>query len=62
MKFPLLLNVLYHCQTIKLAVGTMAESVHTCSKDSFRNLSDQTVIKSQVIKSNPEIKLLSNWL
>ena len=40
----LLLNVLYRGQTIKLAVGTMAETLHTLLKGVFRNLSTQNVI------------------
>ena len=28
-KVPLLLNVLYHCQKMKPAVGTMVEPLHT---------------------------------
>ena len=43
-KCPLLLNVLYHCQTIKFAVGTMEESLHTWFKDVFKNHSTQTPI------------------
>ena len=34
----LLLNVPYHRQTIKLAVGAIAESLHTWLKDICRNL------------------------
>ena len=44
MKFPLPLNVLCHCQTIKFALGTMAESLHTWFKDVFRDHSIQAAI------------------
>ena len=35
---PLPLNVLYHCQIIKLAEGAMAEPLQTLSKEVLRNL------------------------
>ena len=38
-KFPLPLSILYCCQTIKLAVAAMTESLHTSI---FRNLSNHT--------------------
>ena len=44
-KFILPLNVLYRGQTIKLAVGTMAEPLHTWLKGVFRNLSSQNSIR-----------------
>ena len=37
-KFLLALKVPYCCQTIKVAVGTMAEPLHSRSKEIFRNL------------------------
>ena len=37
MKFPLPLNVLYHYQTTKLGVETMAEPLHTWLKDVYTN-------------------------
>ena len=43
-KFLLPLNVLYRHQTIKLAVGTMAEPLRTWLKGAFRNLSTQNAI------------------
>ena len=45
-KFLLSLNVLYRGQTIKLAVGTMAEPLHTWLKGVFRNLSTQNAIRA----------------
>ena len=44
-KFLLSLNVLYRGQTIKLAVGTMADPLHTWLKGVFRNLSTQNAIR-----------------
>ena len=44
-KFLLSLNVLYRGKTIKLAVGTMAEPLHTWLKGVFRNISTQNAIR-----------------
>ena len=44
-KFLLSLNVLYCGKTIKLAVGTMAEPLHTWLKGVFRNISTQNAIR-----------------
>ena len=43
-KFLIPLNVLYRDQTIKLAVGTIAEPLHTWLKGVFTNLSTQNAI------------------
>ena len=48
------LNVLYRSQTIKLAVGTMAEPLHTLLKGVFRNLSTQNAIKVYLEEADKE--------
>ena len=53
-KFLLSLNVLYRSQTIKLAVGTMAERRHTRFKGVFRNLSAQNAIRVYLKETDKE--------
>ena len=53
-KFLLSLNVLYRGQTIKLAVGTMAEPLHTWLKGVFRNLSTQNAIRVYLNETDKE--------
>ena len=53
-KFLLSLNVLYRGQTIKLAVGTMAEPLHTWLKGVFRNLSTQNAIRVYLKETDKE--------
>ena len=53
-KFLLSLNVLYRGQTIKLAIGTMAEPLHTWLKGVFRNLSTQNAIRVYLKETDKE--------
>ena len=53
-KFLLSLNVLCRGQTIKLAVGTMAEPLHTWLKGVFRNLSTQNAIRVYLKETDQE--------
>ena len=53
-KFLLSLSVLYRGQTIKLAVRTMSESLHTLLKGLFRNLSTQNAIRVYLKETDQE--------